>query len=118
MGDIMNYYFELNGFPNITQIYSVTRNTLWQISEKENLIILLTDGCCTFECDGEKVVAKSGDLIFIPANTPYTRNNIDGKMATMTYIHFTGNFTPVSVPSAEIIKSVKDTIKRIDESGL
>lgn len=117
IGDIM-YYFKLNEFPQITQMYSVTRNTLWQINEKENLLILITYGKCTFECNGEKIVAKSGDLIFIPANTPYTRNNIDGRMCTMTYVHFTGSFVPLSVNKDEIIKSVKDIVKQIDENIL
>ena len=114
----MNYSFELNCFPTITQTYSVTRNTVWQINEKENLIILITDGKCTFECDGESVIAKSGDLIFIPADTPYVRSNIDGKMCTMTYVHFTGDFEATSVSTQKIINSVKDTVKQIDESIL
>lgn len=116
-GDIM-YYFELKEFPSINRMYSVTRNTLWQISEKENMLILVTDGKCNFECDGENTVAKSGDLIFIPANTPYIRSNIEGKMCTMTYIHFTGSFTPLSVSRNEFEKSVKDTVKQIDENIL
>ena len=40
----MIYDFELNQFPVITDFYSVTRNTVWQIAETKNLLIFIKDG--------------------------------------------------------------------------
>lgn len=114
----MYYSFELNEFPVVKRIYSVTRNTVWQFSENQNLLILVTDGKCTFECDGEKFTARPGDIIFIPAGMPYIRSHIDKTMCTMTYIHFVGTFKPVQESASSIGRAVSEKIKIIDESIL
>ena len=84
----MYYRFEINTFPIIKDMYTVTRNNVWQMNEKDNLLILVTDGECYFCCDNETILTKAGDIIFIPANTPYTRSTSKKTMCTMTYIHF------------------------------
>ncbi len=114
----MYYSFELNEFPTVKGIYSVTRNTVWQFSEKENLLILVTDGMCSFQCNGEEVVATPGDVIFIPADTPYTRNPVENKMCNMTYIHFFGNISICEETVSGIAETVSKKIKSIDEKIL
>lgn len=96
----MFYAFELDQIPTILQYYTVTRNTLWQINSKENILIIIKKGRCSFSYDGEEFVAKKGDIIFIPANHPYVRRPVEKAMCTMTYVHFIFNKEPEMLDAA------------------
>ena len=85
----MFYRFQLTAFPEVEKIISVTRNTLWHIAERKDLLIYIEDGCCEFSFDEETFTARPGDLVFIPANHAYTRTSIDNSLCTMIYLHFT-----------------------------
>lgn len=84
----MFYKFKLDGFPVITKFYTVVRNTVWGITETDNILITVTDGTCNISCDGETYQIKKGDAFFIPAGHYYERIPIDNKLCTMIYIHF------------------------------
>ena len=84
----MYYKFKLATLPKITNFYSVERNTVWQISDKDNILIIITDGMCEISFDTETFTAKIGDVVFIPANHSYCRRSINNTMCKMTYIHF------------------------------
>ena len=105
----MIYDFELNQFPVVTDFYSVTRNTVWQIAETKNLLIFIIDGKCTIKCDGASYTLQKGDVFFIPQNHSYTRIPIDNTLCSMTYIHFlisseihSNNITDLSNTFSEI----------------
>lgn len=85
----MYYKFKLVTLPKITKFYSVVRNTVWQISDKDNILIIINEGICEISCDTDTFSAKEGDVIFIPANHSYCRRSVNGTMCKMTYIHFT-----------------------------
>lgn len=84
----MYYKFKLATLPKITNFYSVVRNTVWQISDKDNILIIITDGMCEISFDTETFTAKTGDIVFVPANHSYCRRPINNTMCKMTYIHF------------------------------
>lgn len=42
----MYYKFKLTTLPKITNFYSVVRNTVWQISDKDNILIIINEGVC------------------------------------------------------------------------
>lgn len=84
----MYYGFELSNIPLINSLYTVTRNTVWQITDKFNILIFINEGRCELSSDGETCVAKKGDLFFVPKNHSYIRKPVNGELCTMTYIHF------------------------------
>ena len=84
----MYYGFEQRDLPKILSFYSVTRNTIWEIADKSNILIIINDGECQISCNGESHTARRGDVFFIPANYPYSRKPVGNSLCTMTYIHF------------------------------
>ena len=112
----MYYRFEINTFPIIKDMYTVTRNNVWQMNEKDNLLILVTDGKCHFSCDNETILAKAGDIIFIPANTPYTRSSSNKTMCTMTYIHFSCSTDIIREAPSSTGEDILKKIKNIEDS--
>ena len=68
--------------------YTVKRNTVWHITDKYNILIIITDGRCKFTSEGKTTVAAKGDAYFVPAGTAYEREPINDEMCTMIYIHF------------------------------
>lgn len=96
----MFYHFELTCYPRLLKFYTVTRNTVWEITEQEHLIIFIREGSCIFSCNGETRTVNSGDIVYIPANQPYIRKSIDHTLCTMTYVHFLtkDSVTEISAP--------------------
>lgn len=78
----------LSDFPQITQFYSVTRNTLWQINNKDHILLFINDGTCQITVNNETFILHAGDVFFIPKNYSYMRESINHTMCKMTYIHF------------------------------
>lgn len=84
----MFYECRLSRLPQITKCYTVTRNTVWQIAEPENLLIFIREGSCIMEAEGEHHLLSAGDVIFLPQRCAYLRRSVEGGMCTMTYVHF------------------------------
>ncbi|MBQ3083902.1 MAG: helix-turn-helix domain-containing protein [Clostridia bacterium] len=84
----MLYQLELRDFPTITRYYSVVRNTVWQITDKDHILIIFREGRCRISIDGNDYALKEGDVFFIPAGHSYTRRPYGEELCTMTYIHF------------------------------
>lgn len=85
----MFYSIKLDDYPSVQKIYTVTRSTVWQISEKEHLLIIIRRGSCRISCQGETCTLEAGDVFYIPADVSYVRRPVDGKACSMVYIHFT-----------------------------
>lgn len=84
----MLYSFELNEFPEIKKFYRVSRDTVWQITEPEHILIFIEKGSCSITCDGETNICEPGTIYFIPANHAYIRKPVGDGLCTMHYIHF------------------------------
>jgi cupin 2 domain-containing protein len=56
----------------IKKIISNTLNTPQTFIQKEDEFVVLLKGCAKIEINGEIKKLKSGDTLFIPANTPHT----------------------------------------------
>lgn len=114
----MFYSFELNSFPTITQYYSVTRNTVWEINNMENILIIITKGKCCFSYDGDSFIAKKGDAVFIPSNHSYLRKSVNNELCSMTYIHFSMDSEPEQLESAEISHKLSMAKQNLDNDIL
>ncbi len=84
----MIHSFKLDKLPEIKSIYTVTRNTVWQIADTRHILIIILEGNCYFEISSQKYIAKKGDCIFIPKNTIYERTPYEEQKCKMLYIHF------------------------------
>ena len=87
----MYYSFNMSELPKIKDFYCITRDTLWQITEKSNILIFITAGSCIINLDGKDYILKKDDFFFIPANHSYTRLPQKDEKCTMIYIHFDSN---------------------------
>lgn len=85
----MFYNFDASKLPNIIRTYSASRNTHWSVVEPDNILVYIFDGECIFDIDGNIYNAKSGSVIFIPANTHYFRHPVNDTVCTFLYMHFT-----------------------------
>ena len=114
----MYYSFNLNDFPQITRFYSVTRNTVWEIAEKDNIVIYIQSGRCLISYENEEYQLNQGDIFFIPANHMYKRYPIDNLMCTMTYIHFSLSNELEQLELHEVAKRISDSKEKIDNQLL
>lgn len=114
----MYYYFDLKEFPQITQFYSVIRNTVWEITDNDNIIIFIQDGSCTITYENEEYTLNSGDIFYIPAKHAYCRRPINNTMCTMTYIHFSISNKLEQLELNEIAEKISDSKIKIDNQIL
>ncbi len=114
----MYYCFELNEFPLITQFYQVTRNTVWEIADKDNIIIFIQDGSCSISYEKEEYILKKGDIFFIPAKHSYCRRPIDNTMCTMSYIHFSFSSKILQTDFPELAQKVSQAKAALDNQIL
>lgn len=84
----MYYELELSKLPQITNFYCITRDTVWQITEKSNILIFISSGSCEISCDGKSYTLNKDDFFFVPANHSYIRRPGNDEKCTMIYIHF------------------------------
>lgn len=116
----MIYRFDLGKLPLIHQAYSVTRKTVWQISDSLHILILVRSGSCEVEINSEKFVLEKGDMLFIPKNQLYIRRPVGDSMCTMVYVHFSldGEICSFDTQSAKKeIEKVKSAINNTILSG-
>lgn len=114
----MYFCFDLDKFPQINNFYSVTRNTVWKIVDRNNILIFIQDGCCSINFEDNTYTLKAGDIFFIPANHAYSRFPIDNQMCTMTYIHFSLSNKPNQLTLNEIVKKISNSKIEIDDQIL
>lgn len=114
----MYFSFELKEIPRITAFYSVTRNTVWEIADKDNILIFITDGMCEISLDGETNIAEKGDIVFIPQNHSYTRRPVDSTLCTMTYIHFSIDTEIVQSSKKNLVNDIAKIKDAIDSERL
>ena len=114
----MYYYHEINEFPLIKQFYSVTRNTVWTITDRDNILIFIIEGSCTISFGNEEYTLNPGDVFFIPANHSYTRRSINNAMCTMYYIHFSFSEECCQLTLAELAQKISDAKNHLDHQIL
>lgn len=105
----MIFRLGLDRLPLIHQAYSVTRKTVWQISDSLHILILVRSGSCEVEINNEKIILENGDMLYIPKNQLYIRRPIGGAMCSMVYVHFSLDGEVYSLD----MQSAKEEIERI-----
>ncbi len=110
----MYYLMHFDNFPQITQCYTVTRNTVWQIADKDHILIFVKEGYCAISYGGEAYTLQPGDIFFIPSNHSYTRRSIEGTMCTMSYVHFALSSEAVQLDFGELRERILNARNSLD----
>ena len=76
----MFYSFEFKSFPEIHKFYTVVRNTVWETTDPDNLLIIVSDGQCRISCETDSCILNRDEAFFVPADHSYKRCSIDGKL--------------------------------------
>lgn len=110
----MYYALKLLSIPQISNFYCITRNTVWQITEKTHILIFVSNGSCEIECGGSKFTVHENEYFFIPKNHSYTRRPINNEKCTLTYIHFDLDSVPEEYSGEELQKKLTATKDRLN----
>lgn len=84
----MLYKLDLLTIPIIKAAYTVIRKTVWDITDSQNILILIKKGSCKITMYGNEHILNEGDIIFIPGGEHYRREPVNDEMCTLCYIHF------------------------------
>ena len=84
----MVYHFDISALTYVVNTYLVKRKTVWQVSDPDNILIILLDGECEITTLNTVYILHKGDAVLIPANQSYLRKPIGNSFATLYYIHF------------------------------
>ena len=110
----MFYSFEFKSFPEIHKFYTVVRNTVWETTDPDNLLIIVSDGQCRISCETDSCILNRDEAFFVPADHSYKRCSIDGKLCTMYYIHFTMPPEPESPELPELTDELGSLKQKVD----
>jgi len=84
----MLYRLDLLSLPIIKAAYTVIRKTVWDITDSQNILILIKEGSCKITMDGTQYILNADDAIFIPGGRHYRREPINDELCTLCYVHF------------------------------
>lgn len=84
----MIYEIDFSSVPRVHKAYTVTRRTVWQVADPDNILLYIISGRCSVEVDEETHTLGEGDMFFIPGGQKYIRRPVNNEMCTLLYVHF------------------------------
>lgn len=96
-GKMMYYTLDMDPMPTCTRFGRMMQRNRWNrqgITQKSvNLLVFIVSGAAVFTISGVNVPVAAGDVLLIPADTPYTADTAD--MCDYYFFHFDGGLVPV-----------------------
>ncbi len=83
----MIYAVDFSSLPYVAKAYSVTRRTVWQVTDPYTILLYIKEGRCAVSADGEDYILNTGDMFLIPAGQRYVRRPVENEMCTIFYVH-------------------------------
>lgn len=114
----MIYSFDIKCLPEIEQIYTVFRRTVWEIADSRNILLIVLEGKCYVEIEKEVYTLKAGDVIFIPENQIYKRTPAEEEGCKMLYIHFKVNGEIIEMTEKEAAAEIYDVYSMVEKQLL
>ncbi len=84
----MIYNFKIETLPRIEHIYTVVRNTVWQVADQYHILLIILEGECNVRLGGADHLLGEGDALFIPRSESYCRSPVGDRLCKMLYVHF------------------------------
>lgn len=114
----MIYAVHTEKLPKAVNVYTVLRRTVWQVADPYHILLIILDGACMLELNGETYLLTRGSVFFIPAGQSYRRRPSGEKMCEMMYIHFISDFPVRELSFADAAGEVCALQQQIERSLL
>lgn len=111
----MIYEIEFSSLPRVKKAYTVTRRTVWQVTDPDNILLYIMKGACTVEADKEVYHLSAGDMFFVPQGQKYVRRPVGNEFCTILYIHF-GCGSLRTLSREEALEETADKKRQLHES--
>ena len=85
----MYYRISTQSLPEIHEVETLTRKTVWRCADKRNILLYLKKGTCVFIINGNEYILSADQFMFIPAEQAYVRKPYNNESCEFVYIHFT-----------------------------
>lgn len=75
----MIYYYECKNTPRFCSMFTVVRDTKYEIANTVHKLFYIENGSCKISIHNNEYILNKGDILYIPANTTYIRSPINDK---------------------------------------
>lgn len=89
----MIYYYECLEIPKFHSMFTVIRNTTWEIANTNHKLFYIENGSCKIKINNKVYILNKGDTFYIPANTPYIRSPLNDELCEIFSLCF--NINPI-----------------------
>ena len=110
----MFYKIPLEPLPKVTEVSKVVRKTTWRCADKRNILVFMQKGSCYFYIDGQNILLQQGEVLLIPAETPYIRRALNDEVATLFYVHFLTDTPFINIGEEEVQEEVFKRLEKAD----
>ncbi len=110
-GAAMILKMSLKSLPQVSELYRITRKTVWRTNDYRNLLIMVESGSCIFTLDNKDYAVGTNSAILIPAGQEYQRRPDGDLPCTFFYFHFILEGPVVPIDEAEaysLLLAMKD----------
>lgn len=106
----MIFGIDAKRLPTVTSCYKIERKTVWSAVDRNNILVLVTEGECIFTVNNIDHTVKKNEAFIIPAEQEYTRRPKNNRSAVFYYFHFKTD-TPISEVDTEAVRLTLETQK-------
>lgn len=110
---VLIYYYECIEAPKFYSMFTVVRNTTWEVANTNHKLFFIISGTCQIKINNKTYTLNKDDVFYIPANTPYIRSPLNDEFCKILSICF-----DISAVKAEILSSDYDIPKNLDNREL
>lgn len=112
---VMNliYYYECIEAPKFYSMFTVVRNTTWEVANTNHKLFFIIDGTCQIKINNKTYILEKDDIFYIPANTPYIRSPLKDEYCKILSVCF-----DISASRAEILSSDYNISANLDSYTL
>ena len=89
----MIYYYECVETPKFHSMFTVIRNTTWEIANTNHKLFYIENGSCKIKINNKEYILNKEDMFYIPANTPYIRSPLNDELCEIFSLCF--NLNPI-----------------------
>ena len=87
----MIYYYECTETPKFHSMFTVIRNTTWEIANTNHKLFYIENGSCKIKVNNTEYILTKGDIFYIPANIPYIRSPLNDELCEIFSLCFNLN---------------------------